>query len=58
MWSISRRQLPGEGENLLLLLSSLFRCLVRASIYVDWLWWDDGEKRLEKEVCAFGVEVH
>ena len=58
MWSVSRRQLSGEGEDLLSLLASLFRCLVRRSIDVDGRWWRDGEKGLEKEVGALGVEVH
>jgi len=58
VWSVSRGQLPGKGENLLSLPSSLFRCLVRGSIYIDRCWWDNGEKGLEKEIGAFGVEVH
>jgi len=58
MWSVSRGQLPGEGEDLLLLLRSFFRCLARGSVHVDGGWWDDGEKGLEKEVSALCVEVH
>ena len=58
MWGVSRGQLPGEGDDLLVLLSSLFRCLVRGSVHVDGGWWDDREKGLEKEVSTFGVEVH
>ena len=56
--SISRGQLPGEGEDLLLLPSSFLWCLVRGSIDIDWCWWDNGEKRLEKKVGTLGVEVH
>jgi hypothetical protein len=58
MWSVSRGQLPGKGEDLLLLSSSLFWCLVGGSVHVDRCWWDDGEKGLEKEVGTLGVEVH
>ena len=58
MWSVSCGQLPGKGEDLLPLPSSLLRCLVRGSIYTDRRWWDNGEKGLEKEIGTFGVEVH
>ena len=40
------------------MLSGLFRRLVGGSVHVDWCWWDDGEKGLEKEIGALGVEVH
>ena len=50
--------MPGESENLLLLLGSLFRCLVSGSVDVDRCGWDDGEKGLEKKVGTLGVEVH
>jgi len=42
----------------LLLPSSLFWRLVRGSIYIDWGWWNNGEKGLEKEVGTLGIEVH
>ena len=39
-------------------LSGLFWCLLRGNVYINGRWWDNGEKGLEKEISALGVEVH